>query len=61
MKDEKLNKKWKLVKSDFKQRYNHLQEKDLNHSEGDFDKLLNRLQEKTGKSKEELRQEIGKM
>ncbi|MGB6153758.1 MAG: general stress protein CsbD, partial [Pricia sp.] len=31
------------------------------HSEGKFDEMLGKLQEKTGKSKEQLKEEIDKM
>ena len=50
--------KWKQVKGKFKQKYADLTDDDLMYSEGKFDEMLGRLQEKTGKRKDELKREI---
>jgi uncharacterized protein YjbJ (UPF0337 family) len=52
---------WNEVKGKLKQRYGELSDDDLTYVEGKEDELLGRLQKKTGKSKEELRDEISKL
>jgi uncharacterized protein YjbJ (UPF0337 family) len=49
------------VKGKLKQRYGQLTDNDLSFSEGKEDELLGRLQQKLGKSKEALRDEIEKL
>tara|TARA_B100000678_G_scaffold70084_1_gene57499 strand:+ start:18994 stop:19170 length:177 start_codon:yes stop_codon:yes gene_type:complete len=53
-----LEGKWNQVKGKFKQKYGEVSDDDVTFSEGKFDEMLGRLQEKTGKSKEELKKEI---
>lgn len=53
--------KWNVLKGKFKQRYAELTDDDLTYVEGKEDELLGRLQEKTGKAKEELIEEINKL
>jgi uncharacterized protein YjbJ (UPF0337 family) len=50
--------KWNQVKGKLKQKYGDLTDDDLTYVEGKEDELLGRLQEKTGKTKEELASEI---
>jgi uncharacterized protein YjbJ (UPF0337 family) len=50
--------KWNQVKGQFKQKYGDVTDDDVTFSEGKFDEMLGRLQEKTGKSKEDLKKEI---
>lgn len=50
--------KWNLVKGQLKQKYGELTDDDLTFTEGKEDELLGRLQEKTGKAKDELIKEI---
>jgi len=52
---------WNEVKGKLKQKYGDLTDDDLAFAEGKEDELLGRLQQKTGKSKEELREEIEKI
>ena len=61
MNSDQLEGKWKQVKGQFKQKYGDLTDDDVTYSEGKFDEMLGRLQEKTGKSKEQLKEEIDKM
>lgn len=61
MNKEQLEGKWKQVKGQFKQKYGDLTDDDLKYSEGKFDEMLGNLQEKTGKKKEELKEEIEKL
>jgi uncharacterized protein YjbJ (UPF0337 family) len=50
---------WNEVKGRLKQKYAQLTDDDLAFAEGKEDELLGRLQQKLGKSKEDLRKEIG--
>jgi uncharacterized protein YjbJ (UPF0337 family) len=49
---------WNEVKGRLKQKYAQLTDDDLAFAEGKEDELLGRLQQKLGKSKEDLRSEI---
>jgi uncharacterized protein YjbJ (UPF0337 family) len=46
---------WNTVKGKLKQAYGHLTDDDLRYEEGKEDELLGRLQQKTGKTKDELK------
>jgi len=52
---------WNEVKGKLKQKYGQLTDDDLTFAEGKEDELLGRLQQKLGKSKEDLRREIGEL
>ncbi|MFO7658349.1 MAG: CsbD family protein [Bacteroidales bacterium] len=56
-----LKGKWNVIKGNLKQKYGQLTDNDLSYAEGKEDELLGRLQEKTGKNKEELMSEIDSM
>lgn len=60
---EKLKMKgaWNEVKGKLKQKYGQLTDDDLAFSEGKEDELYGRLQQRLGKTKEELRNEIEKL
>ena len=49
---------WNEIKGKLKQKYGQLTDNDLAFAEGKEDELLGRLQQKLGKSKEDLRKEI---
>jgi uncharacterized protein YjbJ (UPF0337 family) len=49
---------WNELKGKVKQKYADLTDDDLTYVEGKEDELLGRLQKKTGKSKEELTDEL---
>ena len=49
---------WNEVKGKLKQKYGQLTDDDLRFAEGKDDELLGRLQQKLGKTKEELRNEL---
>jgi len=49
---------WNEIKGKLKQKYAELTEDDLTFAEGKEDELLGRLQQRLGKSKEEIRREI---
>jgi uncharacterized protein YjbJ (UPF0337 family) len=52
---------WNEVKGKLKQKYGQLTDNDLAFSEGKEDEMLGRLQQKLGKTKEELRDELEKL
>ncbi len=52
---------WNTAKGKLKQKYANLTDDDLTYVEGKEDELLGRLQQKTGRTKEELKDEIDKM
>lgn len=60
---EKLQVKgaWNEMKGKLKQKYGQLTDDDLAFSEGKEDEFYGRLQQKLGKTKEELRNEIEKL
>jgi uncharacterized protein YjbJ (UPF0337 family) len=49
---------WNEVKGKLKQKYGQLTDDDLRFAEGKDDELLGRLQQKLGKTKEELQKAI---
>ncbi|HET8885680.1 MAG TPA: CsbD family protein [Salinimicrobium sp.] len=61
MNDDLIEGKWKQVKGQFKQKYGDLTDDDMTYSEGKFDEMLGRLQEKTGRTKEDLKDEIDRL
>ena len=50
---------WNEIKGKLKQKYADLTDDDLTYAEGKDDELLGRLQKKLGRTKEEIRDEIG--
>jgi len=60
MNEDQFKGKWNQVKGKFKQQYADLTDDDLTYAEGKSDELLGRLQEKTGKTKEQLKDQIDK-
>ncbi len=52
---------WNQIKGGLKKKYADLTDDDLTYVEGQEDQLLGKLQEKTGKSKEELTKEINSL
>jgi uncharacterized protein YjbJ (UPF0337 family) len=58
MNTDNLKGRWNEVKGKLKQKYANLTDDDLTYVEGKEDELYGRLQQKMGKSKEELKREI---
>jgi len=58
--DKEIQRKWEDVRENFMLRYENLRDEDITHGDrpGDFDRMLDRIQEKTGRDKEQLRNEI---
>jgi len=52
---------WNEVKGKLKQKYGQLTDDDLSFADGKDEELLGRLQTKLGKTKEAIREEIGKL
>jgi len=61
MNDLQIKGNWNEVKGKLKQRYGSLTDDDLAYTEGKEDELLGRLQKKTGRTKEEIKEEISRM
>jgi len=57
----KMRGSWNEVKGRLKQKYAELTDDDLMFAEGKEDELYGRLQQKLGKSKDEIRKEIEKI
>lgn len=58
---DKLKGNWNQIKGKLKQEYGELSDDDLAYQEGKEDELLGRLQEKLGKSKEEVKSYIDRI
>ncbi|MGB3465228.1 MAG: CsbD family protein [Cyclobacteriaceae bacterium] len=58
MNDLQIKGNWNELKGKMKQKYGNLTDDDLTFAEGKSDEMLGKLQQKTGKSKEELKSEI---
>ncbi|MFA5668780.1 MAG: CsbD family protein [Balneolaceae bacterium] len=52
---------WNQLKGKLKQKYSDLTDDDLRFVEGKEDELLGRLQEKLGKTKDEIMSELSKL
>lgn len=58
MNKDVLEGKWKEMKGQVKENWADLTEDDLKEVEGNFDKLVGKIQEKYGKTKEQAKEEI---
>lgn len=58
---DKLKGNWNQVKGKLKQEYGDLSDEDLTYEEGKEDELLGKIQEKTGKTKSEVKDFIDKL
>lgn len=56
---QELEGKWDQLKGKIKQKYADLTDDDLKFAEGKSDELWGRLKEKLGKTKQEIRDEVG--
>ncbi len=61
MNELKFKGNWNEIKGKLKEKYGELTDDDLQYSEGKEDQLLGRLQQKLGKSKDEVRRIISNM
>ena len=53
-----LKGRWNELKGKLKQKYGHLTDDDLTFAEGKEEELLGRLQQRLGRSKEDMRREL---
>ncbi len=58
MNSEQLKGKWNQIKGNVKQKYGVEMDDDETFSEGKFDEVVGKIQEKTGKAKEDIKKEI---
>ncbi len=58
---DKIKGNWNQLKGKVKQEYAELTENDLKYAEGKEDELLGRIQEKTGKTKAEVKSFIDQL
>lgn len=58
---DKMKGNWNQIKGKLKQQWGDLTDDDLQYAEGKEDELLGRLQEKTGESKDKLKDFIDKV
>lgn len=58
MNSETLKGEWNQLKGSVKQKWADLTDDDLTHIEGSRDKLVGRLQERSGRTKEEVELEV---
>ena len=58
MNEDQFKGKWNIAKGKLKQKYGDLTDDDLTYTEGKSEELLGRLQEKTGETKDDLKEMI---
>ncbi len=58
---DKIKGNWNQLKGKIKQEYGNLTDDDLTYVEGQEDELVGRIQEKSGKTKEEVKRFIDKL
>jgi uncharacterized protein YjbJ (UPF0337 family) len=59
--EDKIKGNWNQLKGKLKQEYGELNDDDLTYSEGKEDELIGKLQEKTGKTKEQIKDFIDRI
>jgi uncharacterized protein YjbJ (UPF0337 family) len=61
MNKQEMKGSWNEMKGKLKQKYGELTDDDLTYAEGKEDELYGRLQQKLGKTKEEVKKEIDQL
>jgi uncharacterized protein YjbJ (UPF0337 family) len=61
MNKQEIKGNWNEMKGKLKQKYGELTDDDLTYSEGKEDELYGRLQQRLGKTKEDIKREIDKL
>lgn len=61
MENLKMKGNWNEIKGKLKKKYGDLTDDDLKYADGKEDELLGRLQKKTGKTRDQLKNEINRM
>lgn len=59
MNNSEMKGNWNVIKGKLKQKYGQLTDDDLTFAEGKEDELWGRMQQKVGKTKEEIMKELG--
>lgn len=59
--EDKIRGNWNQIKGKLKQQYAELTDDDLTYERGREDELIGRLQEKLGKTKEEIKKAIDRL
>ncbi|HLX38029.1 MAG TPA: CsbD family protein [Candidatus Binataceae bacterium] len=54
MNEDRLKGKWNQIKGELKKKWGKLTDDDLTYTEGHMEKLMGRIQERTGEKKEEI-------
>lgn len=54
MNEDRLKGKWNQIKGELKKKWGKLTDDDLMYGEGHIDKVMGRIQERTGEKKEEI-------
>jgi uncharacterized protein YjbJ (UPF0337 family) len=54
MNEDRLKGKWNQIKGEMKKKWAKLTDDDLLYGEGHIDKMIGRIQERTGEGKEEI-------
>ncbi len=58
---DKIRGNWNMIKGKLKEEYGQLADDDLAYVEGQEEQLLGHLQQKLGKSRQEVKEMIGRM
>ncbi|MEX0609461.1 MAG: CsbD family protein [Balneolaceae bacterium] len=61
MEDLQVKGNWNEVKGKLKQKYAELSDDDLKHAEGKEEEMIGRLQQRLGKSKDQIKKEISEL
>ncbi|HYF66662.1 MAG TPA: CsbD family protein [Ohtaekwangia sp.] len=61
MEKQEIKGTWNEMKGKLKQKYGELTDDDLTYAEGKEDELYGRLQQRLGKTKEQIKEEIDKL
>ena len=56
--EDKLKGNWNQIKGSLKEQYGELTDDDLTYTQGQEEQILGKIQEKTGKTKDEIKQFI---
>jgi uncharacterized protein YjbJ (UPF0337 family) len=60
MDNQKLKGKWNQVKGEVKRKWGQVTDDDLMQAEGNLDKLIGKIQERTGEQREAIRARLDK-
>ncbi|MFZ6051196.1 CsbD family protein [Halocola ammonii] len=59
--EDKIRGNWNQIKGKLKEKYGQLSDDDLQYAEGQEDQLIGKIQEKTGESKQQIKDFIDKL